>query len=362
MGVFSNNRTTLGCDIDIPVAEGYNTPVAADIMLVEAVQTDMSLFEAMISNDFAEVSALKEGTVLESEMQAITEGALHNMVAKVKELLKKIVAKLKALFASFMAKFNSVVIRDNKKFADSVKKEIFSGKDYSKMEYKWSQPVDGKIKEIAENAHKMLDSDNEVDGLGEEAIKSKISEFEGGVVMSGYLFEILGKSKGDTVSAAEFYEKIKEACFNKEETRTGAKDDIKKAYDFLVANPKPVKDLADANKKWEGEFKNKLKKWEKKEKEVKGKEGSEKEDERIEYLKASCLAKMYNGMYTAVVYTHKALVATLKFEIKQYRQLLVKAVAYKPEAPVKENAMLMNEAAESEDFEFEKEFELEDEE
>ena len=350
MGVFSNNRTTIGCDIDIPVAEGYRTSVAADVMLVEAVQTDMSLFEAILYNDFVEVAALKEGTVLESEMQAITENAFHSMVAKVKETLKKIIAKIKALFATFMAKFNNVVIKDNKKFAESIKKQLFgTDKDYSKMEYTWREKKESTYETLGTKSHDMLNSDEDINAkTSETEVKAELQKYENANVTEIMLGKIFGE---DSMSMSDFAERFEKECFGEEKTIKGSKKAIQASYDFLTSSDlKTIKTLKKENKEWETKFNNKLKHWESEERKLKDKSSDEKAsaEEKLAYVKASCLSKMYNGMYSAVVATHKAMVSVAKLEIKQHRQLLVKAVAFNP---VKEDAILMMEAAESEDYE-----------
>ena len=365
MGVFSNNRTSLGY-YDIPVAEGYSNSYAADVMLVEAVQTDMALFEAMIGNDFAEVTAVQEGAGLE----AIMEGALENAFNKVKELLKKIIAKLKALFAGFLANFRNVVIRDNKEFAQKMKHVVDNaraGSHYSKMKYKWSDlkgdlsPIEVNADTSLKDAHgiaggpsnasttvsgcKFMGEDVKVDPADIEALEKAVAKLGESDTIEALRGKAIG---GGSYTADEFAKEYHEQMFDDEEEKDDKADvRIREAYEFLMKDAN-VSKMEKAHKQNIKTFTDELNKWEKKEKELGKKEGVGKDTaNRYNYLLASYCSKGYNLVNTVIAEIHKAHVNALKFHIKQCRGILVKAASYTPK---KEDAMLMNEAAMAEEY------------
>lgn len=136
MAIFTNsNRITGDYELDTP--SGYEGSVGASQMFIESVQNDLTLFEALITNDFREVSLLNE-SASQDQVEALLEASAPAFIERIKEFLKKAWEKIKALVEAFITNLMNVVIRDNKKFVEKYKSEVLK-KDLSKMKFKWSE-------------------------------------------------------------------------------------------------------------------------------------------------------------------------------------------------------------------------------
>ena len=99
----ANNRMGRASDATVVANESYG---ANDIgrILYETQVNDQAIFEAVLASDFAEIQGLREGTLLESEVQALNEMTTKEFFAQMKDRLMKFWAKIKAVFKSAIAK------------------------------------------------------------------------------------------------------------------------------------------------------------------------------------------------------------------------------------------------------------------
>lgn len=122
--IISGNRSTqLNGDIVFAVAEGYGANDIGRIMYENEIN-EMNLFNAIIKNDFAEIKARTEGTLLESELQAMQEASIAGVFASIRTMLQKFWEKMKAIFRRAYANLASYSVKYGKQFVSKHSKEI----------------------------------------------------------------------------------------------------------------------------------------------------------------------------------------------------------------------------------------------
>lgn len=360
MGVYTANRISSfgGIDPETIVAnENYSGAGAAELVLIENYQNDMAMFEAILANDFAEAVAVTEGTMLESELVALTEGALGDFFGKIKEGLKKVWEKIKGIFKTFIAKLSNVVIRDNKKFVEKYKNEVVK-KDLSKMTYKWAEKND----EVATytSATQAVEF---VDGvLNLKASIDEVNKASEDFDSEGTLDDMLSFTLGNKVktTASEYAKDAHEFMFADEEEVEGLSTSrLTDIMAILTSSAKTMKEVNKAASDADKAFVNELKKIDKVRdallKAVPGKEGEAKEDTEARNLnlaKANLKYKQVQAFQTVATKATGVNIEAVKFVIKQARSVFAKAVAFNPKS-VKENAILVEAAAEAAEYEVE---------
>ena len=122
--IISGNRSTkLNGDIVFAVAEGYGSNDIGRIMYENEIN-EMNLFNAIIKNDFAEIKARTEGTLLESELQAMQEASISGVFASIRLMLQKFWEKIKAVFHRAYANLAAYSVKYGKQFVAKNSKEI----------------------------------------------------------------------------------------------------------------------------------------------------------------------------------------------------------------------------------------------
>lgn len=122
--IISGNRSTqLNGDIVFAVAEGYGANDIGRIMYENEIN-EMNLFNAIIKNDFAEIKARTEGTLLESELQAMQEASIAGVFASIRIMIQKHWEKLKAIFRNAYANLAAYSVKYGKQFVSKHSKEI----------------------------------------------------------------------------------------------------------------------------------------------------------------------------------------------------------------------------------------------
>lgn len=152
MGIFTGGNRVTGTVEPLAEATGYKGEIGAKMALIESIQNDRALFEAVIETDFKEVHMVREGV----EIEALTEASISGMGSKIKEFLKKAWEKIKALISSFINMLMTVIIRDNKKLVDKYRTEVLK-KTLTKMKFKWSECKEGKDEVFGNSFYKPLE-------------------------------------------------------------------------------------------------------------------------------------------------------------------------------------------------------------
>ena len=90
----------------------------AGVVLYESCVNDSILFNAMIDHDMNEIKAIKEGTILEAEIESLNEEAQESLKTKLVEKLQGLWRKIKEMLGDITAKIASYVMKNGKAFAD----------------------------------------------------------------------------------------------------------------------------------------------------------------------------------------------------------------------------------------------------
>lgn len=347
MGVYSSNRTQLGMynSDEIVANENYYGVVGACQMMLEGFQNDQAIFESVLAADFMEAVAVQEGAV---EYSVVNEASVSGFIDKLKELVKKIWEKIKGLFQTFMTKINNVVIRDNKKFVDKYKKEVFS-KNLGKMKYKWAEPKEAGFMGLAKKIEVSEISDNMDDCQNKSADElKKIAEAADNGDM---LEQILG------CEAKEFAKEAHEKCFDDEEEVEGLSSArLTECVDTLINSKKSLKNIEDAKKLADKAFNEMLKSIEKSRntllKSIPEKDEAKRAETDLAMTKLNTMHKVVSVSNTGMSKITSVLMTETKFMIKQSRRVFAQAAAFNPKA-VKENALLVEAAGDAAEYELE---------
>ena len=331
MGVYSMDRHQA---TNVPVVEAdmrYHGSVGAQRILAECCQNDLAFFEGVIAGDFKTAVGIKEGTILESEMQAITEGTISGFFGKLKEMVKKIWAKIKGLFKNFFIKINALCTGDNKKLVEKYKKEVLS-KDLSKMKFKYAKPT-GKAVDTS-----VLPGA----ASGIEVTAEKETEFK-----EEYYGKMIGQK---SCEADEFAKEAHAYAWEDEDEYEGlsaAGITISDVIVTLTNASKVLKDAAKLQKESDKNFADVLKDLDKTEKELIKKVPDDKKAEG-DLAVLHNLQRGVNALSTLHVAGYNACVASTKFNIAQARRVFVKAATFNP-ASVKEDALFIEACCEVSD-------------
>lgn len=87
-------------------------------ILYESEQNDMAIFEAALACDFHEVKGLQEGTILQSEVAALTEANMQEMLKTVKNALIRVRDKILELIEKAIDYIGNYIIKDGKKLVE----------------------------------------------------------------------------------------------------------------------------------------------------------------------------------------------------------------------------------------------------
>lgn len=331
MGVYSMDRHQA---TNIPVVEAdmrYHGSVGAQRILAECCQNDLAFFEGVIAGDFKTAVGIKEGTILESEMQAITEGTISGFFGKLKEMVKKIWAKIKGLFKNFFIKINALCTGDNKKLVDKYKKEVLS-KDLSKMKFKAAKAT-GKALDLS--VLPAATSAIEVEADKETEFKEK------------YYGAMIGQS---SCEADDFAKEAHAYMFEDDEEYTGLKEwghTISEVITVLTNSSNVLKAAAKAQKDVDKNFADVLKDLDKTEKELIKKVPADKTAEG-DLAVLHNIQRGVNALSVLQTAGYSALVAAVKYDIAQCRRIFIKAATFNP-ASVKEDAIFVEACCEVSD-------------
>ena len=148
--IFSSNTTALSATT-IPMAEGYDCSCGVGLALVESARNDLSMFQALVSADYKEMSICREstGVVQEGELAALHEAVGGGIFKKIAELFRKLVAKIKGIFHNFMARLRGLYMKD-KELVKKYQVELGRKANLDKLEVKWRKYTDADLADAEE--------------------------------------------------------------------------------------------------------------------------------------------------------------------------------------------------------------------
>ena len=117
------SRNSVGSDIHITANENYSYADMGRI-LVECTQNDMIVFNAAMRNDFKENAAIREGTMVSSELTTFREFSIKEAWGNLKAKLKKLWEKIKGVFRQVYAKLTVWLVRNGKMFVAMHRKTL----------------------------------------------------------------------------------------------------------------------------------------------------------------------------------------------------------------------------------------------
>jgi len=353
---YSGNRTGLGNydGEDIVANENYFGEFGSFQMVVEGCQNDQAVFDAVISQDFAEVAAMHENM----EFEAVTEAGVSSFVDKIKEFVKKAWAKIKGLLKSFVDKFTGIIIRDNKKFVEKYKKQVLQKTNLHKMKYKWAEPADRSFnievdKRLAAAVAVIDSTKTDVFKDSETELDSVMKEVSSSDFMEKLYAKTVGE--GSSITASEFSKQMHEKAFAEEKEVEGLKDsDLNHIMSILTESSTILKNVKSYEKKVDEAFSKALKDTDKLKADLKFKDEESSKADRLTMKRCNVYYKLMSAQQTVANKTSAGLIDACKFHIKQCRRVFQQAVTFNKS--VNEEAELLQAVGEAAEFEIESSF------
>lgn len=330
MPIYSRNST--GGIATVAANENYSYADMGQI-LVECVQNDMTVFNAALLNDFKENSAIREGTMVSSELMAFREFSVKEAWNNLKEKLKKLWEKIKGVFRKVFAQLTVWLVRNGKAFVAIHRKTLSTKAGLGDCEI----PKYKKFKSDFANRSHANDlatrAKNTIESYKNDASNVQKTEHnESAEKFTNFLLNEM--VPGATVS--NFAEKYKEAAFESEQTnvkwsalssRVGGLEGL---FTNITAKSDALKKLKKQERDTDKAIKSLLKTLSKKESEAdKNESGS-----GASYKLAS---NVISGFERALTLVTRATIQAIKFSVSQDRMVVGKLAAY---SPTKESALL----------------------
>lgn len=326
MPIFSGNRVSGG--MNIVANENYGEHDFGRVLYESAIN-DGIVFNSAVLREFKEIDAIREGTMINSELKSFQEFSAREAWDGLKEKLKKLWEKIKGIFKKVTAKLAVWFVRNGKAYV-AMNKHLLHA-DVAKCKIpEFRTGSDAKYQKLLTNTLY-----EEAKGFNAKDIVSTRATAVQGTLKQGpaeYAKVLINTSYGLNVeSTSELGKKFIEAAFPNKHTNAefGALQGVtvSKLFDVISTGKKPIKDLKKAEKEADKSIKKLIK-------EIDGMKKDRAEGASEDpYTNASKFCSAYQTAMTLVV---KAQIAMVKFNIKQCRACVSKLAAYSPKS---ENAL-----------------------
>lgn len=318
-------RNSLGSNVKITANENYSYADMGRI-LSECVQNDMTLFNAVLLNDFKENTAIREGTMVSSELTSFREFSIKEAWGGLKKKLQKLWEKIKGVFRQVYAKLTVWLVRNGKAFVALHRKTLANKTGLGECEIpkylkRTSFDVTSAPEKIREKATTYLE--------GRESGGGSSNTDE---VVNALLRRTLGTSNNPDVNASNYAEAFKKEAFE-EVTNVKFKDlgiSLEQLFTNITSKSKAIKDLKDAERKVDKSIKDMISKLDKKASEANKKEAGSGDT----YKNASTTCSAYER---AITISTRCAIQAIRTGVAQDRMVVGKLVAYSPN---KESAVL----------------------
>lgn len=318
MIISANRMSTMNGNYVIAANESYTVDDMGQI-LIENERNDMAIFNAMLKTDMHQIQARTEGTLLESEIRAMTESSVRDLYNSIAAKIKKYWAKIKGWFQSAYSMVTAYCVRNGKAFVAANRKALAALKPETEIPGK-NFALKGEKRNF-EAGQEFKDAKAITDLVKFDASAS--SNPSSSDMTKTVLAHYIGKEFEN--SDKKPYAFLKEKYFE-ELTDKPLKDygTVSAMIADLENGMASVKTMKEAERKLEKEVKNILNDLSKKaksdSKDLKDEEQAKKEREANFYRTAS--SAVTNGMS---IFT-KALIKLVKFRLAQERIVLAKAI------------------------------------
>ena len=226
MSIYSANRTGSMNTGTIVANESYGMNDIGRI-LYESECNNQLIFEAILATDFHEIHGLREGTLLEAEVEEVNKKSKESLIKRLKDLLDAFWARIKGVFKSAIQKFSAYILRDGRAFA----------KEFEARRKTWKKDYDGSIQA------RMLKDDFEIKLPDGKDFKDSIYDRIAGqnLEMTDVVNDMLGKRVGnEPCTVKEYAVKFLDKALT---YRTVKEDDIDKMLKVISDASLTVKNL-----------------------------------------------------------------------------------------------------------------------
>lgn len=216
MGIYSANRSGSMTLAQVACNENYRPSDLATVMY-ESTVNDQRVFEAVLACDFMEIHSLREGTLLEAEVEESNKRSAKQLLASLKDRLAKFWAKIKNAFHVAIQKISAYILKDGKAFAADFRAA------YKKKGAEYAPTGDKMITYSAPTSFQMV-----VPDVSECEAKIRAGKNSGDRLKAKDIIEVeLGAAIGEaSCSSTEFAKKVMEKAFATKELKAADFDNM----------------------------------------------------------------------------------------------------------------------------------------
>ena len=318
MAIISANRfSKMNGNFIIAANESYGVEDMGRI-LVENERNDQAIFTAALMSDMHEIKCRTEGTLLESELQSLSESSVKEFFNSIIEKLKKFWAKIKGFFKRAYAMITAYVVRNGKAFIAANRKELDKLPSDAPIKGEFYAPTGG-------NAEK-LPFDADYTKITKEMIEPDGGEYNEGSSEINKRMLVLSVKGFD--GEGNVYKYLKEKNFTKTNNGSlaawGGKDKI---MAIIENGMTPVKNLRKNEREAEKAIKTAIKALESQAKSDKNNTEKSNEEREAAGKKLNYYRAATSGMTSAMSTCVSATIKMQKFMLAQARIALSKAIA-----------------------------------
>ena len=319
MAIISANRfSKMNGNFIVAANESYGVEDMGRI-LVENERNDQAIFTAALMSDMHEIKCRTEGTLLESELQSLSESSVKEFFNSIIEKLKKFWAKIKGFFKRAYAMITAYVVRNGKAFIAANRKELDKLANNAPIKGEFYAPTGG-------NAEK-LPFDADYKKITKEMIEPDGGEYNEGSSEINKRMLVLSVKGFD--GEGNVYKYLKEKNFTKVTDNGtlaawGGKD---KLMAIIENGMTPVKNLRKNEREAEKAIKDAIKALESQAKSDKNNTDKSNEEREAAGKKLNYYRAATSGMTSAMSTCVSATIKMQKFILAQARIALAKAIA-----------------------------------
>lgn len=245
MAVYSTNKPN-------SLNENYSyTHDDIGLILYEAEMNSMRIFEATLQADFAQIAGIREGTLLESEVEAEDQANKVGLMEAIKKALEKFWQKIKEVYDNAIGLFKRYIMKDGKEIVKDFDKVWDAAKSNKEGYRLFDDTIENAIYEYVLNKNNKLNiTTTAVSNIINDFMKK--NKFKDGMYdasihdddIKAQIYTHLCDKEIDNKD--DFIDYIKAACLNSGTTITASNVDdvVKTMRDQLTSNI--VKDLEKA--------------------------------------------------------------------------------------------------------------------
>lgn len=317
MAIISANRfSKMNGNFIIAANESYGVEDMGRI-LVENERNDQAIFTAALMSDMHEIKCRTEGTLLESELQSLSESSVKEFFNSIIEKLKKFWAKIKGFFKRAYAMITAYVVRNGKAFIAANRKELDKLANDAPIKGEFYVPAGGNAEKLPYSANYEKITKDMIDPEGEyNEGSSEINKRMLIVAVNGFDGE------------GNVYKYLKEKNFSKKSNGSLADWGGKSKVMAIIENGMtPVKNLRHEEHEAEKAIKSAIKALESQAKSDKNNTEKSNEEREAAGKKLNYYRAATSGMTSAMSTCVSATIKMQKFMLAQARIALAKAIA-----------------------------------